>query len=505
MSNLRSLTIRKGKRQEKSKPFKHKKRHDAFKIHVIIEATEEKFTLDDVYNDMKISQLKDELEFATGIPLSIQRLSYLDEGELQDHTDVKSSDFVPGCIVQLKVWPMYRELIEAVVANEIDWVFRLGVTNPSDYHTPASDYMTKRARATWLEERGFIALCLAAHRGHEELVLKLINSGVNVNRKTPTGKTPLHLASATGYGEIVNTLLYNGADINAEDQNGYSALTVAERFGSKVCSRYLFQFQWQQRAKDIKPSKKDRPDGSKPSKSVPMFAHQYHDSAMPVWIRGGRAQVYFSKILKPGEFEGTALNAPKGGHHPSLAHKKLRNATYFRDSPDSNASELDDYFPDESGVLPPINKKKKSQIKRPPTYEEWLAKQKEIERKIALENKKQNEEEMRKKMEEEEKKKEETEKLGYEKWLAQREQEKLERSPRHSSPVKHAASSLGGGDGYASSIGAALTVHHDGALRVYLRSLGRSKAGVAYEDWLNEKEMEINSLVRQMGVRAPAV
>ena len=35
-------------------------------------------------------------------------------------------------------------------------------------------------------------------------------TGVNVNRKTPTGKTPLHLASATGYGEIVNTLLYNG-------------------------------------------------------------------------------------------------------------------------------------------------------------------------------------------------------------------------------------------------------------------------------------------------------
>lgn len=493
--NPKSLKILKGNRkQQKSKPFKHKKRHDSFKVHVTVEATDEKFTLEDVYNDMKISQLKDELEFATGIPLSIQRLSYLDEGELQDHTDVKSCDFVPGCVVQLKVWPMYRELIEAVVANEIDWVFQLGVTNPSDYHTPASDYMTKRARASWLEDRGFIALCLAAHRGQEELVLKLINSGVNVNRKTPTGKTPLHLASATGHGEIVNTLLYNGADINAEDQNGYSALTVAERFGSKVCSRYLFQFQWQQRAKDIKPSKK-----------VPMFAHQYHDSAMPVWIRGGRAQVYFSKILKPGEFEGTALNAPKGGHHPSLAHKKLRNATYFRDSPDSNASELDDYFPDESGVLPPINKKKKPQIKRPPTYEEWLSKQKEIERKIALENKKQNEEEMRKKLEEEEKKKEETEKLGYEKWLAQREQEKLERSPRHSSPVKLAASSLGGVDGYASSIGGALAVHHDGALRVYLRSLGRSKAGVAYEDWLNEKEMEINNLVRQMGVRAPAV
>ena len=56
-------------------------------------------------------------------------------------------------------------------------VFRLGVTNPSDYHTPASDYMTKRSRKAWLEERAFIALSLAAHRGHEELALALIANG----------------------------------------------------------------------------------------------------------------------------------------------------------------------------------------------------------------------------------------------------------------------------------------------------------------------------------------
>ena len=79
---------------------------------------------------------------------------------------------------------------------------------------------------------------------------------------------------------------------------------------------------------------------------VPLFAHQYHDSSFPVWNRGGGAQVYMQKILRPGEFEGTALNAPKAGKHPTLIKKQLRNATYFRDSPDSNASEMDDYFPD---------------------------------------------------------------------------------------------------------------------------------------------------------------
>lgn len=46
----------------------------------------------------------------------------------------------------------------------------------------------------------------------------------------------------------------SGADINAEDDNGNTALSVAERFGNKVCSRCLFQFQWKERAKEIKPS-----------------------------------------------------------------------------------------------------------------------------------------------------------------------------------------------------------------------------------------------------------
>ena len=77
-----------------------------------------------------------------------------------------------------------------------------------------------------------------------------------------------------------------------------------------------------------------------------MFAHQYHDSSFPVWKRGVSAQVYVQKILKPGEFEGTKLNAPKAGKHPSKIKKDIRNATFFRESSDSNASEIDDYFPE---------------------------------------------------------------------------------------------------------------------------------------------------------------
>nr|KAG5689821.1 hypothetical protein BaRGS_029299 [Batillaria attramentaria] len=53
---------------------------------------------------------------------------------------------------------MWTTLIEAVAQNDIDHVMQLGVTNPTDYRSPNSDYMTKRARKAWLEERAAVAL-----------------------------------------------------------------------------------------------------------------------------------------------------------------------------------------------------------------------------------------------------------------------------------------------------------------------------------------------------------
>lgn len=46
--------------------------------------------------------------------------------------------------------------------------------------------MTKKARKAWLEERAFLALVIAAHRGHEKLVKRLIEAGGNsANHYTP--------------------------------------------------------------------------------------------------------------------------------------------------------------------------------------------------------------------------------------------------------------------------------------------------------------------------------
>ena len=53
-----------------------------FSITVKLIDTMESFHLNQVYNEMKIKELKEFAEFATGIPYNLQRLSYLDEGIL---------------------------------------------------------------------------------------------------------------------------------------------------------------------------------------------------------------------------------------------------------------------------------------------------------------------------------------------------------------------------------------------------------------------------------------
>ena len=97
------------------------------------------------------------------------------------------------------------------------------------------------------------------------------------------------------------------------DHFGDTALAVASKFNHKGCERQIFLFSWQQRAKTLKPPKEHE-----------LFAHQYFDSAFPVWLKG-EPQVYYSNILPPQEFEGSRINSPKrrprSSSEPSVGQK----------------------------------------------------------------------------------------------------------------------------------------------------------------------------------------
>jgi len=78
---------------------------------------------------------------------------------------------------------------------------------------------------------GARALVKAIANGNVGHVQRLIESGVNVNVTTVTGKTPLMLAAFTGYPDIVHALIKGGANIYARDREGNTAINIAERKG----------------------------------------------------------------------------------------------------------------------------------------------------------------------------------------------------------------------------------------------------------------------------------
>lgn len=80
---------------------------------------------------------------------------------------------------------------------------------------------------------GHTPLHLAAH--HPEIIQRLIASGAKVNVRADSGITPLHLGVCQTQVEgTVELLLRNGADVNAKDDKGITPLYVACCFGDEA-------------------------------------------------------------------------------------------------------------------------------------------------------------------------------------------------------------------------------------------------------------------------------
>ncbi|OZV69182.1 ankyrin repeat domain-containing protein [Winogradskyella aurantia] len=84
-------------------------------------------------------------------------------------------------------------------------------------------------------------ICKAAATGDLDEVKRLINNGVDVNKKS-NGMMPIHYAAKFNRVEIIKVLITAGSDIHKPSDNGYSALTYAERFNAKDAAQFLKRF-----------------------------------------------------------------------------------------------------------------------------------------------------------------------------------------------------------------------------------------------------------------------
>uniref|UniRef100_A0A8C8DT71 Ankyrin repeat domain 6b n=1 Tax=Oryzias sinensis TaxID=183150 RepID=A0A8C8DT71_9TELE len=74
-------------------------------------------------------------------------------------------------------------------------------------------------------------LLIAAHKGHADNVVQLINKGAKV-ALTKYGRSPLHLAAHKGHLEVVRILLKAGCDLDIEDDGEQTALHRAAVVGN---------------------------------------------------------------------------------------------------------------------------------------------------------------------------------------------------------------------------------------------------------------------------------
>lgn len=81
----------------------------------------------------------------------------------------------------------------------------------------------------------------AAKKGLKQLILFLIEKGININSQDEDGETPLHYAARKNRPEIINLLLDHGAQINVQDNVKDTPLHIAAMRGHEPIIQLLLQ------------------------------------------------------------------------------------------------------------------------------------------------------------------------------------------------------------------------------------------------------------------------
>ncbi|XP_077966277.1 ankyrin repeat and SAM domain-containing protein 3-like isoform X1 [Styela clava] len=119
-----------------------------------------------------------------------------------------------------------------------------------DLHTSASIGETelvqdildrKQVKVNGLNRGGWSPLMYAAYMGHQETINLLVETGADINQRTPQGSTSLILAAMCGYDAVMPFLLQNGADLEAKDNRGWTALFHAASSGHQQTTEFLIK------------------------------------------------------------------------------------------------------------------------------------------------------------------------------------------------------------------------------------------------------------------------
>ncbi|KAM4832726.1 ankyrin repeat domain-containing protein 60 [Urocitellus parryii] len=219
---------------------------EVFFLRVRLEDTGEVFRVSNCRGDTTVRELREDLDLIVGIPFNLQRLHYLDQGDMTDDGTLKFHDVVPGGVISLSIWHYdgWIELVLAAVEGDLSKLSCLGITEDSFYRTANSRSLEGEKWKRWTSQRAFVALYIASHRGHCDAVRYLLEQGTSFLDSTPLGRTPLHVAVAMGRLDCMKLLLEHGAPIQEKDAKGETPISIARCVNRKLTEQRLFLLYW---------------------------------------------------------------------------------------------------------------------------------------------------------------------------------------------------------------------------------------------------------------------
>ena len=264
------------------KRTRSRKKHP-LRLHVQLPFEGSKVSLSGLSASDRVSDVKCRQEQDIGILQEMYHLSYLDTAPMEDESTLADNDVISGGTLQVRPWRMWADLLSAAWKGDIDECFGIS--------------MDLTGSTEWSRHCAWCALFIASHRGHFNLVAKLIEkTSIPMNAQSESGWTVLHAAARMGQWKALCILVDHGIDVRVLDANGQSAFDLARKHGHKKCEHSLNFCQWNlQKDKIVKERRYDY-DAGRARQNASRQAHLYRDSTLTTWLSGPRGNLYMAQV-----------------------------------------------------------------------------------------------------------------------------------------------------------------------------------------------------------------
>jgi len=131
-------------------------------------------------------------------------------------------------VAEFAIWGNHSEIVELLVSNGAD-ISPLHLAVSMGDEAKARSLIESGADVNKRTPNGTAPIHIAAHAGFKGIVKLLIDHHANINAISDWDWMPLHSAVDKGYKEIAQLLIAAGADINARDGGGNTPLNYAQK------------------------------------------------------------------------------------------------------------------------------------------------------------------------------------------------------------------------------------------------------------------------------------